>query len=108
MQGMNAQDLMNIIEWEFKHAPVIHNGAIRTTDQDVTDDADLFTTFTNGYIQNVCQRYLMGYLSSYNLWGEGGKSHQDLHFKASDVCQIHFSHLLLYFLFYFHSFHFLC
>lgn len=72
LQGMNAQDLMNIIEWEFKHAPVIHNGAVRTTDPGVTDDADMFTTFTNGYIQNVCQRYLMGYLSSFNLWGEGG------------------------------------
>lgn len=55
-----AADLMTMFEWEFKHMPATHNGPITPHDSMCPDDTDMITTLTNGYIQNVPQRYLLG------------------------------------------------
>lgn len=61
MRNAKPDELMHIFEWEFKHLPIIHNAPIIPDDALVGDDTDLHMLLTNGYIQNIAQRYLLGY-----------------------------------------------
>lgn len=70
LAGKSAEELQNILEWEFKHLPITHNAPLMPNAAEVEDDTDLFTTLANGYLQNVCQRYLFGDESSENFLAE--------------------------------------
>ena len=68
-----AEELLDIVQWEFAHQAIIHNGPIAKGDPtQISDDTDLFTSLTNGYMQNVCQRYVLGVEATSNFVGEGG------------------------------------
>jgi hypothetical protein len=52
-----VDELLLILNWEFKHQSILHNGPIiKGAATAISDDTDLFTTLSNGYLQNVCQR----------------------------------------------------
>ena len=69
IKGMSASDLLELLQWEFKRLPLIHNAPLVDAAQ-VNDDTKMMTTLTNGYLQNVAQRYLLGVESTSNLQGE--------------------------------------
>lgn len=60
-----------MLSWEFARLPLIHNGPLDDSDPaGCKDDTDLFTSLTNGYLQNVCQRFVLGVEADSNLEGE--------------------------------------
>ncbi len=68
----SADELVAILNWEFKRLPIIHNGPLKASEHNkVDDDTDVLTTFNNYYAQNVCQRYLMGVQNYNNFYNEG-------------------------------------
>lgn len=68
--NMSPDELIDMLEWEFTHLPLIHNLPVTPGRDTIGDDTDLFTTMTNRYLQNVCQRYLMGTESTSHFIGE--------------------------------------
>ena len=58
-----SEQLLEMFSWEFKRLPIYHNGPLDAAEQtksSITDDTVLNVTLKNGYIQNVCQRYVLG------------------------------------------------
>lgn len=62
----NAQ-LLEMFEWEFKRLPIFHNAPIDAEDVDrscssgiICDDSSLNVSLGNGYLQQPCQRYVLG------------------------------------------------
>ena len=67
----STDELLEILKWEFAHQSILHNGPVDKGDPtQISDDTDLFTTLSNGYLQNVCQRYVLGVEASNNFVGE--------------------------------------
>ena len=67
---MGVSELFALLEWEFKRLPLIHNAPLKDAAK-INDDTKMMTTLTNGYLQNVAQRYLLGVESKHNLINEG-------------------------------------
>ena len=70
--GSNAtvDELLAMFTWEFQHMALLHNGPLMNPAA-VADDTNMVTTLTNGYLQSVAQRYVMGVEPLRNLQGEG-------------------------------------
>ena len=62
--------LLAMLTWEFRHLALLHNGPLVNA-APVADDTNMVTTLTNGYLQSVAQRYVMGVEPLSNLQGEG-------------------------------------
>ena len=75
-----AEELLAIVKWEFNHQQLIHNAPVQPGQAGIDDDTDLKTTLMNSYIQNVCQRYLLGEESKNNFEGESGIMEQYMAF----------------------------
>lgn len=61
----SGEELLQMFEWEFKRLPLFHNTPIDGEDADrvaviVPDDTPLHETLGNGYLQQPCQRYVLG------------------------------------------------
>ena len=56
----SAEDLLQMLYWEFSRLPVMHNAPLTADEKGHGDDTALLTTMRNGYLQNVCQRYVLG------------------------------------------------
>ena len=65
-----AETLLEMLTWEFKRLPSIHNAPLEQKAA-INDDTDMQTTLTNGYLQNVAQRYVLGVEETNNMIGEG-------------------------------------
>ena len=71
-----------MLTWEFKRLPILHNGPLNTKeDPAISDDSDLTTTLSNGYLQNVCQRYVLGVEGKTNFENEGAISEKYMHYR---------------------------
>eukprot|EP00935_MAST-01C_sp_MAST-1C-sp1_P001542 g1542.t1 len=70
MANASADTLINMLKWEFKRLPILHNGPLLPGGGEIADDSDLETTLSNGYLQNVCQRWLLGVEQKNNFEGE--------------------------------------
>lgn len=70
IRRMGAGEMMDVLQWEFARLPLIHNAPLEDAAQ-INDDTKMTTTLTNGYLQNVAQRYLLGVESKKNLINEG-------------------------------------
>ena len=71
-ENLSAPELLDVVRWEFAHQSILHNGPLRRgATADINDDTDLVTTLTNGYMQNVLQRYVLGVEHATNAMGEG-------------------------------------
>jgi hypothetical protein len=70
MVNASTATIVEILKWEFKRLPILHNGPLNPGGGDIPDDSDLLTTLSNGYIQNVCQRWLLGVEKKGNFEGE--------------------------------------
>jgi hypothetical protein len=57
--NLTTDELIDVVTWEWAHIGLQHNGPA-TTPASIPDDDRLLTNLNNGYIQNVCQRYVMG------------------------------------------------
>ena len=67
LNTLTSEELLDRFTWEFKNLPLLHNGPLDNTDPaGINDDTPLSTTLSNGYLQNVCQRYVLGGAESYN------------------------------------------
>jgi hypothetical protein len=60
MAKANVSVIVEMLQWEFKRLPILHNGPLLQGGGAIPDDSDLETTLSNGYLQNVCQRWLLG------------------------------------------------
>lgn len=69
IRELSSAQLLELLKWEFTHLQLNHNGPLVDAAQ-VNDDTCMKTTLTNGYLQNVAQRYVMGVESRKNLVGE--------------------------------------
>ena len=69
-ENATPDELLSILSWEFQRLPILHNAPIVPGANQIDDDTDLFTTLTNSYLQNVCQRYLLGVEPKNNFAGE--------------------------------------
>jgi len=69
----SSATLLAMLEWEYARLPIQHNAPLddndRGGDTTLCDDTTLLIQLTNGYIQNVCQRWVLG----------GGETHLSLH-----------------------------
>jgi hypothetical protein len=65
-----TDDIIGMLSWEFKRLPILHNGPLLPGGGSIPDDSDLLTTLSNGYLQNVCQRWLLGVEGKGNYEGE--------------------------------------
>ena len=70
IKRMGVSELFALLEWEFKRLPLTHNAPLKDAAK-INDDTKMMTTLTNGYLQNVAQRYLLGVESKKNLINEG-------------------------------------
>lgn len=70
IKRMGADELLELLTWEFRRLPLIHNAPLEDAAK-INDDTKMMTTLTNGYLQNVAQRYLLGVESQKNLINEG-------------------------------------
>jgi hypothetical protein len=66
----STDDIIGMLSWEFKRLPILHNGPLKLGGGSIPDDSDLLTTLSNGYLQNVCQRWLLGVEEKGNYEGE--------------------------------------
>jgi hypothetical protein len=71
VKDANASTLLDALTWEFRHQTLLHNAPIYSKHALIQDDSDLNTTLRNGYLQNVCQRYLLGQENQANFVNEG-------------------------------------
>jgi hypothetical protein len=67
---MDDDEVLTALQWEFQRLPLIHNAPLENAAK-INDDTKMMTTLTNGYLQNVAQRYLLGVESKANLLSEG-------------------------------------
>ena len=82
-----TEELYDMLAWEFSHQQIIHNGPIMADAANVDDDTDLMTTLSNGFIQNVWQRYLLGQQTVTEAVGEGYIMEQYMHYPAFNNAQ---------------------
>jgi hypothetical protein len=66
----STNDIIGMLSWEFKRLPILHNGPLNPGGGSIPDDSDLLTTLSNGYLQNVCERWLLGVEGKGNFEGE--------------------------------------
>ena len=72
-ENSTSDELLAVLQWEYMHQSILHNGPLkRGTTPDINDDTDMVTTLSNGYMQNVIQRYVLGVEHTGNAMGEGG------------------------------------
>eukprot|EP01043_Picozoa_sp_COSAG02_P027027 COSAG02_NODE_1576_length_11868_cov_82.967117_1_plen_1282_part_00 len=67
LQHYNGSQLLEMFEWEFQRLQLFHNAPIdgkrifvQTGKRCCPDDTPLNETLNNGYLQQPCQRYVMG------------------------------------------------
>ena len=63
LQHYSNEQLLAMFSWEFERLPLFHNAPLDSfgaTLFAVQDDTPLNVTLDNGYLQNVCQRYVLG------------------------------------------------
>ena len=72
VENLTSAALLDVLRWEYRHQSILHNGPLRRgATPDIDDDTDMVTTLTNGYMQNVLQRYVLGVEHTSNAMGEG-------------------------------------
>ena len=69
IRRMGVDEMLDLLTWEFMRLPLTHNAPLKDAAA-INDDTKMTTTLTNGYLQNVAQRYLLGVESKSNLIGE--------------------------------------
>jgi hypothetical protein len=65
--GLTKEQLYDLVQYEFPRIPIIRNAPLGATSQKNGDHTDFMTTIKNGYLQNVCQRYVFGVESERNF-----------------------------------------
>ena len=78
----STDELLAMLTWEFKHMALLHNGPL-VNPAPVADDTNMVTTLTNGYLQNVAQRYVLGVEGASNFQGEMGLMQRYLGFPRA-------------------------
>jgi hypothetical protein len=81
-KGMTAEQLYDVLQYEFPRLPFIHNIPMNS-EEDHGDDTDLWTTLHNGYLQNVIQRFVLSTEESRsNMIDEGRVMEIELNYPA--------------------------
>jgi Cys-rich protein (TIGR01571 family) len=63
LQNYSSKELLDMFAWEFQRLPLIHNAPVDAWDVDrafIEDDSPMDVTLSNMYIQQPCQRYVLG------------------------------------------------
>ena len=82
--GSTPAELLTMLDYEWTHDWIIHNAPADETDPaGIVDDTVLRTTLTNGYLQNVCQRYALGVENIRNYQGEYAIMREYMHIPAA-------------------------
>eukprot|EP01052_Picozoa_sp_SAG31_P034481 SAG31_NODE_4035_length_3645_cov_1.508460_2_plen_982_part_00 len=87
LQHLSPDELLQMFTWQFQRLPVFHNAPLDSWDVDrigINDDSPLNITLSNGYIQQPCEREVLGgpqNLEATIMYGDMYKSHFDLPVK---------------------------